>query len=141
MAGQKSLIEKMLALVTVCSAQVGGNGYMLSLELRLEKPGLVRAAVKLSQGSVRANGGSGSGGGDQRRLVAALVTAKARKCRGQLCYGSGRDWNAQTGALTAALVATLINGGSGSDGSNKGREAQGYGRDGSIRDWGRENMK
>ena len=87
----------MLALVTVCSAQVGGNGYRLSWELRLRKPGLVRAAVKLSQGSVRANGG-----GDQRRLVAALVTAKARKCRGRLCYGSGRDRNAKTEALTAA---------------------------------------
>ena len=49
-----------------------------------ETPGLVRAAVKLSQGSVRANGGSGSGDGDQRRLVAALVTARARKCRGRL---------------------------------------------------------
>ena len=84
----------------------------------------MRAAVKLSQGSIRANGGSGSGGGDQRRLVAALVTEKARKCRGRLCYGSGRDWNAQTGALTAALVATLINGGSGSDdGGCRGREA------------------
>ena len=98
--------------MTVCSAQVKGNGYRLSWELRLRKPGLVRAAVKLSQGSVRANGGSGSGGGDQRRLVAALVTAKARKCRGRLCYGSGRD-----------------------------RESQGYGRDGSGRNWGGENMK
>ena len=57
----------MLALVTVFSAQVGGNGYRLSWELKLRKPGLVRAAVKLSQGSVRANGGSGSGGGDQQR--------------------------------------------------------------------------
>ena len=65
-----------------------------------ETSGLVRAAVELSQGSVRANGGSGSGGGDQRRLVAALVTAKARKCRGRLrqlqgqgCAGlrQGRD--------------------------------------------------
>ena len=66
-------------------------------------PGLVRAAVKLSQGSVRVNDGSGSGGGDQRRLVAALVMAKARKCRGRLCYGSGRDWNAQV--YGRALVA------------------------------------
>ena len=131
----------MLALVTMCSAQVGGNGYRLSWELRLQKPRLVRAVVKLSQGSVRANGGSGSGGGDQRRLVAALVTAKARKCRGRICYGSGRDWNAQTRALTAALVVTLINGYSGSDGGGRGREAQGYGRDGSGRDWGGENMK
>ena len=125
----------MLAQVTVCSAQVGGNGYRLSWELRLRKPGLVRAAVKLSQGSVRANDGSGSGGGDQRRLVAALVTAEARKCRGRLCYGSGRDRNAQTRALTAALVATLINGGSGNDGGGRAREAQGYSRDGSGRDW------
>ena len=113
----------MLALVTVCSAQVGGNGYRLSWELRLRKPGLVRATVKLSQGSVRANVGSGSGGDDQRRMVAALVTAKARKCRGRLCYGSGRDWNAQTGALTAALVVTLINGGSDSEGGGRGKEA------------------
>ena len=49
-----------------------------------ETPGLVHAAVKLSQGSIRANGGSGSGGGDQRRMVAAPVTARARKCRGRL---------------------------------------------------------
>ena len=46
--------------------------------------------------------------------------AKARKCRGRLCYGSGRDWNAHKGALTAALVAALAavtNGGRGSRGS------------------------
>ena len=49
-----------------------------------ETSGLVRATMELSQGSVRANGGSGSGCGDQRRLVATLVTAKARKCRGRL---------------------------------------------------------
>ena len=55
--------------------------------------------------------------------VTALVTAKARKCSGRLCYGSGRDRNAHTGALTAALVATLMNGGSGSDGSGRGRKA------------------
>ena len=92
-----------------------------------------------------ANGGSGSGGGDRRRLVAALVLAKARKCRGQLCYGSGRIWNAQTGALTTALVATLINSGSDSEGCGRGKEAQGYSRDDSGRDWGGggggENMK
>ena len=99
-------------------------------------------AVNRRQGRLCwSHGGSDNDGGDQRRLVAALVTTKARKCRGRLCYGSGRDRNAQTGALTAALVATLINSGSGSDGGDRGREAQVYSRDGSGRDWGGENMK
>ena len=40
-------------------------------------PRLMRAAVKLSQGSVRANDGSGSGGGVQRRLVAQSCKALA----------------------------------------------------------------
>ena len=38
MAGQESLTKKMLALVTVCSAPVGGSGYRLSWELRLRNP-------------------------------------------------------------------------------------------------------
>ena len=100
MVGQESLTKKKNAGSSDC-VQCSGRRKWLQSQLGTQAaktPGLMHAAVKLSQGSIRANDGSGSGGGNKRRLVAALVTAKARKCRGRLCYGSGRDWNAGKGS-------------------------------------------
>ena len=72
----------MLALVTVCSAQVGGNGYRLSWELRLRKPELVRAAVKLSQSSVVAvaTGGGKPGTVNDQGSTMACVRAEEKQC-------------------------------------------------------------
>ena len=72
----------MLAVVTVCSAQVGGNGYRLGWELRLRKLGLVRAAVKLSQGSVVAvaTGGGKPGTVNDQGSTVACLRVEEKQC-------------------------------------------------------------
>ena len=109
MAGQESLTKKMLALVTVCSAQAGRNGYRLSWELKLQNP-RARACGNGAQSGLTAAVALAAvtNGGwwllwSRQRLGSAVVSYGSCKGKDSQGYG-GAETEVQAETLTAALV-------------------------------------
>ena len=82
MAGQESRTEKLMALVTVCSAQVGGNGTGSAGNSGCENQGSCARSVKLSQSSVVAvaTGGGKPGTVNDQGSTVACVRAEEKQC-------------------------------------------------------------